>query len=206
MVNETTISPEQTTERIRCRKFNLADAMILLAGLALTLSMGSHELVSLAGSLGSLGREAGAHRADLLANWPSFWRATGDHLRVSVYYGSLFATLLLLGMIPVFLVVRLRRPRPRWRALIRLPGTVAVLAMNFGLFWVTGWLVVLLPEAMAYIDFATTAVAGTVATAWVVLALSRRWALEPGWVDRVCQLLGATAIGIAMLRLVIYRI
>jgi hypothetical protein len=38
------------------------------------------------------------------------------------------------------------------------------------------------------------AVGGTVALAWTVLALSRRWESEPGWVDRTGRLLGAAAI------------
>ena len=44
------------------------------------------------------------------------------------------------------------------------------------------------------------------AAVWLVLLLCRQWKAEPGWVDGTGRLLGAMAIGTAILGLVIYRI
>jgi hypothetical protein len=53
---------------------------------------------------------------------------------------------------------------------------------------------------------APAAVGGAVAASWGILALSRRWQAERGWVDRVGQILGCIAIGTALLGLMIHRI
>jgi hypothetical protein len=49
-------------------------------------------------------------------------------------------------------------------------------------------------------------VGGSVVVAWVILALFLRWKVEPGWLDRLGRLLGAMAIGNAVLGWMVYRI
>jgi hypothetical protein len=83
---------------------------------------------------------------------------------------------------------------------------VAGLAMVFGLFWVMGLFHILLPDRLDSITGPWIAVGGTVAVAWLVLAVSGNWRVEPGWIDRLGVLLGATAISAALFGLVISRI
>jgi hypothetical protein len=78
--------------------------------------------------------------------------------------------------------------------------------MVFGLFWGTGCLIYLFPDKVDSTTAAPAAIGGAVALSWVVLALSRLWEPEQGWVDRVGRFLGCAAIGTALLGLVVYRI
>src|SRR4051812_32977827 len=97
-----------------------------------------------------------------------------------------------------FLLVRLRRPRPSILSLPRQPGTAAGLAIAFGLFWVTGWLHRLFFGKFHDATLTAVSVGGTVAVAWALLALSRRWQAEPGWVERFGRLIGFVAIANAL--------
>jgi hypothetical protein len=83
---------------------------------------------------------------------------------------------------------------------------VAGLAMVFGLFWGTGFLITLFPDKFDSMTAAPSAIGGSVAAAWGALALSKRWEPEPGWVDRVGRVLGCAAIGAALLGLIVFRI
>jgi hypothetical protein len=196
----------RTVERTRCRGFRLSDAMILLAGAALALSAGSHLLLLMADMLGRLFREAAAHRADVLDHWPLFWGATHGPLRNTLWYAFQVAEMFLFGMIPAFIALRLRHPRPPLRALPWQPGTAAALAMVFGLFWGTGGLLWAFPDKVDSMTAAPIAVGGAVALVWVALTLGRSWDPEAGWVDRMGRVLGCAAIGTALLGLVVYRI
>jgi hypothetical protein len=180
--------------------------MILLAGVAVALSGGAHLLGLLADMLARLSREAIAHREDLIAHWPVFWGATHDSLRNTLWYGFQIAEMFLFSMTPAYFLVRLRRPRPPLRMLLRQPGTVAGLAMVFGLFWGTGCLLALFPEKVDSMTAAPAAIGGAVAVGWGILALSRHWQAERGWVDRLGRILGCIAIGTALLGLVIHQI
>jgi hypothetical protein len=198
--------PGCATEPVRCRKFGLFDAMILIAGTALCLAAGAPLFGLLADAAGHLWASAVVYRGVVLANPMAFWRGTHDHLRNSLWYGFQVTETFLVGLWPTFFVLRLRRPRPPLRALLRQPGTVAGLAMAFGLFWGTGCLLLLFPDKVDSMTAAAIAVGGTVAVSWVILALSREWQSGPGWVDRLGQLLGCAAIGTALLGLIVFRI
>ena len=102
--------------------------------------------------------------------------------------------------------MRVRRPRPPLRALLRQPGTVAGLAVTLGLIWVTGWLHLLFFGRL--IDGTVTAIAvgGTVALAWACLALGWRWEAEPSWVDRMGRLLGTMAIAVGIMAYSVFGI
>jgi hypothetical protein len=206
MTHETVANPNQSAERTRCREFGLFDAMILLAGMALSLSTGAYLLVFLANQFGRLCAVATAYRMDLFYDWRSFWSQTHDHLRNTLWYGFQVAEIFLFGMMPAFLLVRMRRPRPSLRALLRQPGMVAALAIVFGVFWVTGFVHIMFPNQANAGTAAGISAGGTVAVAWCLLAMSRMWESEPGWVDRVGRLLGCAAIGTALVGLIIFRI
>jgi hypothetical protein len=109
-------------------------------------------------------------------------------------------------MTPAFFVVRLRQPRSALRVVLAYPGTLAGLAIVFGLFWITGFLYILFPNQMRPETTAAIAVGGTLAVTWGALALCRRWNGEPGWIDRAGRLLGLTAIGKGLIGLVLFRI
>jgi hypothetical protein len=83
--------------------------------------------------------------------------------------------------------------------MLRQRGTVAGLAVTFGYFWVFGWLDRLLLGRMNYQCGTAVAVGGTVAIAWAFLTLSRQWATEPSWVDRMGRFIGAAAIADGLL-------
>jgi hypothetical protein len=206
MAAEAGASPDRSAETLAVRKFGLFDAMVLLAGLALALATGVHLVPLLADSFISLCRAVLDERERQFANWSSYWKATHDHVRNTLWYGFQIVFALLLGLSLSYFVLRLRRPRPALRALLTQPGTVAVLAIVFGLLWVTGLIHILFPGRIDSLTGPAIAVGGTVAVAWFLLALSRRWHAEPGWVDRLGRLLGAAALAAALLGVVIDRI
>jgi hypothetical protein len=109
-------------------------------------------------------------------------------------------------MIPAFLVIRLRRPRPPLRSLIRLPGTVAAVAAVFGLFWVTGSLHISFGDRLRSETGAAIAAGGTVALAWIVLSFSGWGRAEPGWIDRLGRLIGIASITALFLGSIIFRV
>ncbi len=137
-MSESVTGTDRTVELTRCREFRLTDAMILFSRGALAFWASSRLLLLLADMLGRPCREAIVHRADLLTQWSLFWRDTHDPLRNTLWYGLEATLTFLLGMIPAFFVLRLRRPRPPLHALLRQPGTVASLAIVLGLFWAQG--------------------------------------------------------------------
>jgi hypothetical protein len=191
---------------VSCRRFGLSDAMILIAGTALCLAGGMPLFGLLSDEAGRLWAAIVTNRVHLIASPTAFWRGTHDHLRNTVWYGFQVAETFLFGLWPTFLILRLRQPRPPLRALLGQPGTVASLAMIFGLFWGTGCLLLLFPERVDSMTAAAIAVGGTVTAAWVILALSRSWESDPGWVDRLGQLLGCAAIGTAVVGMLVFRI
>jgi hypothetical protein len=206
MANETGSDPNTAAEPARCRPFGLVDAMILVAGAALSLSEGVHLVPLLARAVGGLCIEAGAKRSHLPENWPAFWKCIQPHLKNTLWYGFQVSEMLLVGMTIAFFFVRLRPPRPSLRALLRYSGTVAGVAIVFGAFWVTGWLYYVFPNKVDATNAAAFAVGGTVAMAWSVLALGRRWQPDPGWVDQMGRILGCAAIATASLGLIMLRI
>jgi hypothetical protein len=105
---------------------------------------------------------------------------------------------LIIGLTLAVIVMRLRRPRPDWRTLATQPGFVACIAgpLGFLIFLEASYLDATIKPELA--------IAGTVAVAWVVLAVSRRWAAEPSWIDRLGRFLGVSWI-VAALCLVVER-
>jgi hypothetical protein len=181
------------------RALTLSDVMIMVGGVALVLAAGSHLFPLLADMVMRLGHEATVSIANAPGNWPSFWRTIRFSFINTIGYATQIVEIVLAGMIPVFLIVRMKRPRPKLRALLLQPGTVAALAMVFGLFWITGLLLTAFPRRFDSFTAAPIAVGGTVAICWGILRLSRKWNTEPGWIDRLGRTLGCAAIAIAVL-------
>jgi hypothetical protein len=211
-IGEAPMTVEASVEQARAArpsgrgKFGISDGMIMIVGLAIALSASMHLIVLMADMIDRLWREASAHAGDLPGLPNTYWEAIRHPFRNTIWYGCQVADQAMIGRVPAWIVVRLRAPRASWRGLLRQPGTVAVLAMIFGLFWGTGILLILFPESFSTMSAAPSAVGGAVVLAWVVLASTRKWQAEPGWVDLVGRLLGCLAIGLAVLHALIYRI
>jgi hypothetical protein len=206
MAHQIALEPTRPAEPASDRPFGLSDAMILTAGAALSMSMGIHLLPLFADQAGDLVRDAVAHNDEVLAHWPAFWRATHDHLRNTLWYALQVAETVLIGLTLAFLALRLRRPRPPLRTLLRQSGMVAVLAMIFGLFLGTGLLLYAFPGRVDSFTAAPIAIGGSVAVAWTVLVLGRLQEPDPGWVGRLGRLLGSVSIVAALLFAVVARI
>jgi hypothetical protein len=205
-VDEITTSPIPSAQPTGCREFRLSDAMILLAGLALSLSMGAYLFLLFAEAFSGLCRHLIECAEEVFADRILRWPQLEYHLRNTSWYGLQVLEMILGGMIPAFLVIRLRRPRPPLRSLIRQPGTVAAVAAVFGLFWVTGWLHKLFPDRTSSETGAAIAVGGTVAMAWIVLSFSGWGLSEPGWIDRLGRLLGIASVTALFLGSIIFRV
>jgi hypothetical protein len=195
------------TSSMAARKFGVADAMILVAGLGLALGVGLRLLIELGHAVYYFWQTIAAYGSPFYANRPKFWRAWVAISWSSVmFYGLRVFEIFLVSMTPAFLLVRLRRPRPPIVALLRQPGTVAGLAMSFGQLYVTGWLHLLFFGRLLDSTVTAISVGATVAVAWTLLALSRKWKGEPGWVDRMGRLLGAAAIVVGAISFKLYGI
>ncbi len=164
--------------RSRCRPFGLGDAMILIVALALGLALAGPGIIVVADGI----RTIPLKQFRTLAGAVSL----GRFLNVIVLNFLFF-------LIPACLILRIRRPRPTLRALIRQPGFAACAAP-------VAFVLVSLPLAF----FAPSGLAGQVIEiggqvlaalaaplAWVVLIAARRWNPEPSWVDRLGRILGA---------------
>jgi hypothetical protein len=104
---------------------------------------------------------------------------------------------LLVALTPAVLILRLRRPRPRWRRLARQPGLVAccvamlilifeillIVPINAALF---RSLPVFPSGSIFFRGYAGYGVAG----GWAIMALGGSWHPEPRWIDRLGRALG----------------
>jgi hypothetical protein len=188
------------------RRFTLLDAMILLAGLGLTLGMGVHLLPLIGRSVtGFMSdplenlRYVFRQRPATLANWY-------DHVSDLFGYTFQFLNDLVFGMTPAVLLIGLRRPRPPWRRLLVQPGTLATVSIVFGVLWVAGFLAMFFPDRYNAMSGVSYAAGGTVAVSWILLASCRRWSTHLGWADLAGRILGATAITTALFALIASRI
>jgi len=177
--------------------------MVLIAGIALLFTFEHHKVRILIEQLVPLCKAIAAYYGSLPARAPVtrqfLAQAIAYYWSGVVTYGVQAAELLILIMTAVFLLIRVRRPRPPIRALLRQPGTLAGLAVTFGLTLVAGWMHFLFFGRLIDATVTPIAVGGTVALAWTCLALVRRWEAEPSWVDRMGRILGATAIAVGVI-------
>jgi hypothetical protein len=210
VTSEPLLGSARDETQVACRRLGLSDAMILMAGLGIFLSGGAGLLLLWADQVAELRRAA--TQAWPITDWPAFRKVIHDppnnrHALTNVVkYGGDILGVFLLAMTPAYFIIRFRRPRPPARDLLCQPGTVAAMAMVFGLFWGTGFLLWVFPDRVNSFTAAPIAVGTAVAISWVILAVSRRWRAEPGWPDRIGRLLGAAAIAAALLDAVVYRI
>ncbi len=193
-----------------CRKFALADAMILVAGTTLPLASGSllgNTIVLLFDSFPRVCVQAASHRNYAFEQWPVFWAVVRFPLIQCLWRACKVAQIYLYAMTLIFFVLRLKRPRPAMRKLLRQPGTVACLAIVFGLVCVSGYLDYFFFYFKSHMHLTPfVGVGGTVAVAWVILSLSGTRQPEAGWIDRIGRFLGYAAICLALVFQLIDRL
>jgi hypothetical protein len=208
MTGDTRAIPIPAAEMIRGRRFGLYDLMVFIAGIALLFAFENSKVQILIGQIVELSKAIAAYYGFLPARSygpPEFLTKTiATYWSGVEWYGVQTAELLILNMTIIFLLIRVRRPRPPIRALLKQPGTVAGLAVAFGLIFVVGWMHLLFFGRLIDGTVTPIAVGGTVALAWTFLALFRRWEVEPSWVDRMGRLLGATAIVVGAIAFLVF--
>jgi hypothetical protein len=185
------------------RRFTLLDGMILVGSIALGLAP-----LRWRGDYGGDGVWEGLKWT--VSNFA--WNASYfDHVIPDIVFLVMPLTL---GM----LVLRLRKPRPRWRRLVRQPGFLASLALVLG--WVVAGAMTLVDVFWSGISFDKTptasdlwwywmhddfAIAGpllagfAVVVAWSTQFLVGRWCPEPSWIDRLGRIIGVCWIALALL-------
>jgi hypothetical protein len=167
------------------RKFTLTDAMVLVAGTAVSLVPIREYLTFVQDRhiVESIPREW---------SFASIWR-----------FGTLATGMLAPLAVSLSLglwILRLLKPRPAWRRLFRQPGAVACTAVvaESSLFVLKVWF------AQAYIQSRSLPLwplndlwinrlpwtGEVVAVAWLVLWLCGSWEPEPSWIDRFGRVLG----------------
>jgi hypothetical protein len=167
------------------RRFTLLDGMILIGAIAVALGV-------------LRGHPAKIH-------WRQYWNRSGSNVG---WPDAQFVLYLVVVAMPpaasatlAALTIRLRKPRPKWRRLVRQPGLAACVAV------VSAWAVgatylaalrCLFPNSLASWDtpylasFVLSMLGGfAVIIAWTTQALARSARPERSWVDRLGRLVGA---------------
>ncbi len=195
------------------RQLNILDAMVLIAATALGLAL-------LGFSVGGLGviREQVKESLDFSGpvphNWPRWvWTiVTWYGLIVEVSFPFCASWTI------AILALRVRRPRPSMRRLLRQPGTVACYSAAIFLLPALLGSICLLASSYFAFDisfdspewqrglalcfiFLPSLPGSAVLSSWVTLRLVGRWRSEASWIDRVGRLLGAYWIAAILLPL-----
>ncbi len=164
-----------------CRKPNLVDGMISIAALAAGLGLGRAAIVE----------------DRLRRPLPPSLRLVQTLLAVHSYA---LACVLMLTL--AWLIIRLRRPRPKLRDLAFQPGMVACSFAAFASAVELCVMVFMTPARPArlssYFPFFAMMGAFGVITGWSSLALVGRWRPERGWIDRLGWLLGLCWLGLTV--------
>jgi hypothetical protein len=183
----------------RCRRFNLGDAMILVAATALGFAWAPPYLYKVWANVAgvTVGQWVGA----------SPWSASVGRKDGAIYLMvSAMAVLWTItnALKVAYLLVRLRKPRPSLRELAFQPGVVVCEALMIAFVgcWVRFALRWPPPDVWEVIY------QGMVPAAWAALAMLGLWRPEPGWIERLGFTLGIcwTAHGMLVLtQLVLMR-
>jgi hypothetical protein len=167
------------------RAFTLIDAMIVIAASALSLVMIRDYLND--------------ERVLRILSAPDVWSISQIWIRGCVYVGVLAPLAVSLSL--ALFILRLRRPRPEMRRLLRQPGMVASTAtviagclfvLKFLLSYYLGapnrpiWTQPLYQLWMTRLPWSGE----VAAAAWILLWLSGNWHSEASWIDRAGRALG----------------
>ena len=121
-----------------------------------------------------------------------FWMSTGFRKYAGPISGFL------VGLTLAYVPIRLRRPRPALRRLVRQPGVTAcfavllVMALDGAV-----WVLYCLKHAYPLVQYLpnywrgnSEHIAPAVTAVWLGMLLSRRWRPESGWIDRLGRVIG----------------
>ena len=154
----------------RSRRFSILDAMILIAGMAVALATLKLVPPEEAPSNGT---------QEVLRSW------VNESFSLCLY-----------GPTMALLLVRLRKPRPTMRRLIRQPGFAAIVAvLTSSVFYHAAGLMEWSHSKSELYDIlfiAPVAIEKSVPAiliTWSSLLITRRWRPEPSWIDRMGRLL-----------------
>jgi hypothetical protein len=123
---------------------------------------------------------------------------------VTIQYVLSVVTSFLVPWTPTVVILRLRRPRPRLRALLIQPGMVACAVATLAIAIVALWAVPLLARGSIYVRrenlFSTFSpqVSFAVIGAWFAVAVSGRWRPERSWIDRAGRITGIVWIAVTV--------
>jgi hypothetical protein len=179
--------------RPKPRPFTLGDAMILIIALALGLALARPDIRSIAHGTYSVPHSA--------------IRTQTGVVQLGGLY-NLVVLSFLFFLLPAFLILRLKRPRPRLRSTMGQPGFAAC-AAPFAVYVGALLLSALAPSGAGQRVFEIAVqvlLAAAVPLAWVSLIATRRWDPEPSWIDRLGRSLGALWMVSVATQLVLYQI
>ena len=165
-------------DRPQSRQLTLADAMIFIVAIALGLALAGPGILLILDAI----RTAPHQQFQTLAGAVGL----GRFLNIVVLNFLFF-------LLPAFLIVRLRHPRPPLRSVIRQPGFAAC-ASPVAIVLASLPFALLAPSGLAgqVIEIAgQVLIAAAVPLAWIALIATRRWDSEPSWIDRLGRILGA---------------
>jgi hypothetical protein len=160
----------------RPRRITLADALVLIAAVAVGLGIARLEIEW-------YGHQALASGAESIV----------QQVFMSLRWAGL---VVMVALIPL----RLRRPRPPVRRVRRQPGFIACFAVVLGMAWFGLFCASILLKRSSMLPSVSlnilwwisspSSVGAEIATAWVILAVSGRCRPEPSWIDRSGRILG----------------
>lgn len=166
--------------RVRCRRPNLGDLMILIVASAVGLAYTQERIKAGSAPLPS------APPIVQLGDWLFVW----------------FTPWLSMTSVAA-LAIRLKRPRLNLARLHRQPGMIASLIVTSYLLFLSPFFIVGMIGRPRLIDWITYTFGGKViqaggmiAAVWTILAISRRLRREPGWIDSLGVQIGSWWIGV----------
>ena len=168
------------------RRFTLFDVIVAVAATGLALTLARTHLLYLWANLRAIPFRG---PAGWIGAWAFLQTRTDVTLSLLVLALNSLASLLLASTL-AFLIMGLRRPRPRLGRLLLQPGMVAVEILFLGLLAAIGLDLIGDHEHLNTAVFVTTS-AG-IPLAWTILALRGLWDAEPSWIDRFGRGLGVS--------------
>ena len=171
------------------RRFNLGDLMILTIALAVGLAPAVGVVSHIAESFAKIppGGRSFWYFDDLEWWWDGVVKRLGP--RSWVVSGVVELLLCLVApLAPALVVARLRRPRPTLRQMACQPGFVACAVICMALF--VGMELTILRVGLIPPPVLMATPGALVGTAWLALAVTRRWRSEANWLDRGGRFVG----------------
>lgn len=175
--NSSRVHKAESNDTLRREGFTILDAMILVCATAIGVTV--------------------------VRNWfpPAFYRDITIAWPDRAFFASKILSSISLYLAMATVLIRLRRPRPSLRRLGYQPGLVACLSVSLMAFFLLlenapvlisskRGLRDELADLLMGVSTHTKLLAPTVAVAWLVLAIGRRWRADPGWIDRLGRFVG----------------